>query len=693
MRPSCLNSLFRPVSNIVGIGPKLSKLVEKLCGPYMADVLFHLPSHINHRPFIESAYQIKEGTLSTIKVTIIEHRKPPRKSQPYKITGQWNNTEIELVFFNYHADYLTKKLSVGKTYYISGKLERYLSKISMLHPDYMSENLGEIPEFEPVYPLINGISGKVVAKAVSGVIRELEKLPEWLDEAFKKQQNFMDWKDAILAQHKPNSCNQIEWNSISRLRLVYDELLANQLALQLARFHHKKQKGIALNGIKKLEIEVFKNIPFELTNAQKRVIEEIEKDLTSTDKMTRLLQGDVGSGKTVVALMSLLKAVDSGHQGVLMAPTDILANQHLKSIEKMILNLPVKVALLTGREKGKKREVILKELAEGKIDILIGTHAVFTEDVVYNKLGLVIVDEQHKFGVMQRMALTKKQAGVNLLVMTATPIPRTLALTSYGDMDISLLDEKPANRQPIETKVISADKVLDVMQKLHQKIQNTEEKTQVYWVCPLVEESEKSDLMAAEKRYESLQEIFGKKAGLVHGKMKGQEKDAIMQAFSKGEIDVLVATTVIEVGVDVPSATIMVIEHAERFGLAALHQLRGRVGRGSKQSVCLLLYGKQISETGRARLKVMRESENGFVIAEEDLRLRGAGELLGSKQSGVPEFKMADIGLHSQLLKIASQDAKTILSIDPYLETERGKALRVLLYLFQKDSSVLTLKA
>ena len=465
------------------------------------------------------------------------------------------------------------------------------------------------------------------------------------------------------------------------------------MALFLARSHHKKQKGIQIKPIRSIANDVFSKLPFDLTGAQKRVIEEIRNDLLSEDKMIRLLQGDVGAGKTLVSLAALLMVCEGGFQGVLMAPTDILAGQHFNSFEKILQGTNIRIALLTGREKGKKRDKILEVLLSGEIDILIGTHAVFTEDVQYKNLALVVIDEQHKFGVQQRLQLTKKQKGVNLLVMTATPIPRTLALTSYGDMDISILDEKPKNRQPIETKVISVEKVFDVIEKLNMKIKTSEKRIQVYWVCPLVQESEKLDLMAAEKRFEELKEVFGDQVGMVHGKMKSAEKDLVMDRFKNAELSVLVSTTVIEVGVDVPAASVMVIEHSERFGLAGLHQLRGRVGRGSEKSVCLLLYGKQLSETGKARLKVMRESENGFVIAEEDLRLRGAGDLLGVKQSGLPQFKMADLSVHQHLLKTAAQDAKTILSIDPYLESERGKALRILLYLFQKDSEILTLKA
>lgn len=693
MRPSVLNNLFCPVSSITGIGPKLSALIEKNCGPYISDVLFSLPSGLLYRPYVEKKSQLIAGALATLLFEVVAHQKPAKRSQPYKVVGFFDGKEAELVFFNYHEKYLLDKLKVHEKYFISGKIEFFMGKVGILHPDFISKIKEDIPVFEPVYPLTAGLSGKVMSKTVKTVLGMIPDLPEWQDKEFMKKQGFSDWKTSLIKVHHPQKSSDLSFDDAFKMRLAYDELLANQLALFLARSHHKKQAGIKINPRTLVEKDVLAHLPFELTGAQKRVIEEIRCDLLSADKMIRLLQGDVGAGKTVVSLAALLMVYDAGYQGVLMAPTDILAGQHYLAFEKMLQQTTVRIALLTGREKGKKREKILKELASGEIDILIGTHAVFTEDVVYKNLALVVIDEQHKFGVQQRLQLTKKQKGVNLLVMTATPIPRTLALTSYGDMDISILDEKPKNRLPIETKVISVEKVFDVVEKLKNKIDSSEKQVQVYWVCPLVQESEKMDLMAAEKRFEELRDVFGDAVGIVHGKMKGAEKDAVMDRFKKGELSVLVSTTVIEVGVDVPSATVMVIEHAERFGLAGLHQLRGRVGRGAEKSVCLLLYGKQLSEIGRARLKVMRESENGFIIAEEDLRLRGAGDLLGVKQSGLPQFKMADLSVHHHLLKTAAQDAKTILTLDPHLESERGKALRVLLYLFQKDSEILTLKA
>ncbi len=693
MRPECLNGLFCQVSQINGVGPKLSKLIESLCGPHIVDVLFSLPSGVNYRPLYKNEFEIRLGQLGTIPFFVKKHIKPPKRNAPYKVQGSFNLADFELVFFNYHEEYLSKKLCVGKTYFVSGKIEKFIGKLGILHPDYIVSDIKEIPEYEAIYPLTAGLSGKVLSKSIRYALSKAPCLPEWQDEPFLKKQRFVDWKTSILKVHNPKTYEDLSFDSVFRKRLAYDELLANQLALFLARSHHKRQQGICFVKNTNYEEQVLQNLPFELTGAQQRVIQEIKNDLTSKDKMIRLLQGDVGSGKTVVALASLLMAVDAGYQGVIMAPTDILAQQHFLSFEKMLQRLDISVALLTGREKGKKRQLILDKLKSGEVDILVGTHAVFTLDVEYQKLGLVVIDEQHKFGVQQRLALTRKQKGVNLLVMTATPIPRTLALTTYGDMDISLLDEKPKNRIPIETKVISSEKVQEVMEKLFQKIKNSDEKIQVYWVCPLVQESEKMDLIAAEKRFESLKEIFQDRVGLVHGKMKGSEKDAVMEKFKSGNLDVLVSTTVIEVGVDVPTASVIVIEGAERFGLAGLHQLRGRVGRGGSKSICLLLHGKKLSETAIARLKVMRESENGFVIAEEDLRLRGAGELLGVRQSGMPVFKMADLTIHYHLLATAAQDAKTILTLDPNLQSERGKALRILLYLFQKETEILTLKA
>lgn len=691
MRPEILNFLFTDIERLNGIGPKLAGRIKSLCGSYMADLFWHLPSGVNYRPLIQN-FDKPTGTLGTICVEIDEHVAPQSRRHPYRVYGHTGTQCIELVFFNYHGDYLSKSLPVGQMRWISGKLERNGPLIKILHPDYIASHFSDIPEYETIYPLTAGVTSKILSKAIQNASRSLPDLPEWLDENWQKKEGFPSWKTAVLLAHHPKALSDLLPQSNVRRRLAYDELLANQLALRLARTKMKKKRGFVLQGDGRLQQKLLEKLPFELTNAQKRVITEIQSDASSDYKMIRLVQGDVGSGKTIVALMSLLNAVECGYQGVMMAPTDILARQHYASIQKYCEPLGVRVALLSGREKGKKRTLLLQDLAEGRIDILIGTHAVFVEDVTYYKLGLVVIDEQHKFGVEQRLALTQKQSGVDLLVMTATPIPRTLALAGYGDMDMSVLDEKPVGRQPIETKVMSGKMVNEIIEKLCHTI-NQNPKTQVYWVCPLVNESEKSDLTAAIERYEVLKKTFKDKVGLVHGKMKGAEKDAVMSDFIAGRLSVLVSTTVIEVGVDVPDATIMIIEHAERFGLAQLHQLRGRIGRGDRASTCLLLYGFGLSETAKKRLQVMRSTSDGFVIAEEDLKLRGAGEVLGTRQSGFDTFQMADLSEHGDLLITASKDAQMILNQDKDLSSKRGQALKILLYLFKKDVEIKTLKS
>jgi ATP-dependent DNA helicase RecG len=472
--------------------------------------------------------------------------------------------------------------------------------------------------------------------------------------------------------------------------LAYDELLANQLALALVRAHMKKQPGRPIEGTGELKQRVSRALPFELTNSQQEAVSEIAEDMSSASRMHRLLQGDVGSGKTVVALLSMLQAVESGAQAALLAPTEILARQHLATIEPLTEAAGVKVAILTGREKGKSREPILEGFASGDIGLAVGTHALFQEGVEFNDLALAVIDEQHRFGVHQRLALTSKGKAVDVLVMTATPIPRTLTLTAYGDMEVSRLIEKPAGRLPIDTRTVAIDRIDEVVLGVSRALN---EGTKIYWVCPLVEESEKIDLAAAEDRFAHLRAVFGERVGLVHGKMKGREKDAVMAAFADGSVDILVATTVIEVGVDVPDATIMIIEHAERFGLAQLHQLRGRIGRGSGKSTCILMFVENLTQTARKRLEILRETEDGFVIAEEDLRLRGAGELLGTRQSGLPEFRLADLAMHADLIATARDEAKLVLEMDPELESERGQQLRVLLYLFERDAAVQFLRS
>lgn len=693
MRPALLNYLFQDVTSLSGVGPKTAKFIRSLTGSHIVDLLFHLPTGLHYRPLLKSLDTIENGSLATLCFEVNQHIAPPTRKQPYRVIGVCGQQMVELVFFNYHKEYLAENLPIGSLRWVSGKLEWNMGKIQIMHPDYIASDLNKIPEFETVYPLTTGLSGKMLARTIHMALSRIPKLPEWLDGPFKKQHGFDDWDLSLRKAHYPKNAEDLSPLNPIRKRLAYDELLANQLALLLSRTKMKRKRGFVIKGSGHLKNELMKILPFDLTGAQKRVIQEIETDAASDYKMLRLLQGDVGAGKTIVALFALLNAVDAGCQGVLMAPTDILSRQHFATFQKFCDPLGIRIELLTGREKGKKRNLILEDLKNNKINILIGTHAVFVEDVAYHKLGLVVIDEQHKFGVQQRLALTNKEKGVDLLVMTATPIPRTLALTTYGDMDMSKLDEKPAGRKPIDTRVVSVSKLDQVIQKIYEATTQSVNRTQVYWVCPLVEESEKSDLVAVKKRYEELQDRFGDKVGLVHGKMKGPEKDAVMADFAAGKLSILVSTTVIEVGVDVKAASIMVIEHAERFGLSQLHQLRGRIGRGEAQSTCLLMYAGRLSEMAKERLKVMRETEDGFLIAEADLKLRGAGEVLGSRQSGLQEFQMADLSVHSDLLWTATQDAKTILAVDPDLESSRGQALKTLLYLFNKDSEIHTLKS
>ena len=600
-----------------------------------------------------------------------------------------------MIFFHAYGNYPAQVLPVGEKRFISGKVERFgpgNAQIQMLHPDYIvsETELDKIPEIECVYPLTAGLSGKILNKAVRIGIEKMPDLPDWQDPAMTKREGWPDFQSALKIIHCPQNEDDLKKIKAAKQRLAYDELLANQLALALVRRNMRRVAGRAIHGDGKIRKAVLDALPFSLTSAQIRVLKEINADMDSPLRMLRLVQGDVGSGKTMVALFAMLNAVEAGAQAALMAPTDILANQHFNSVSKIAAAAGVDVVLLTGRDKGKKRQEILNRIASGQAQIIIGTHALFSEDVVFKDLALTVVDEQHKFGVHQRLSLSEKGRSADMLVMTATPIPRTLALTYYGDMESSQIDELPPGRKPIATRVLPAARLDEVAAALNRALA---EGNKVYWVCPLVEESEKIDLAAAQERFEYLNRQFAGRVGLVHGKMKGPEKDAVMQKFAGNELDILVATTVIEVGVDVPSATVMVIEHAERFGLAQLHQLRGRIGRGEKSSTCLLLYANPLSQTAKARLTAMRETQDGFKIAEEDLTLRGAGEVLGTKQSGLQEFKIADLSVDRDLLTMARNDAKYIMNIDDSLSSERGKALRLLLYLFHKDEAVKTLNA
>ena len=692
MRPDILNPLFAPVSTLPGVGPRIAKAIEHCAGPLVVDLLWHLPSGLIDRRFSPTVAAAPAGVIATLKVRVDSHHKPATRRLPYKVRCSDDSGELTLVFFHAREKYLLEILPVGEIRVVSGRTERYGDEIQLVHPDHIAPEaeIESVQSVEPVYPLTAGLNLKPLQKSIQAVLARTPELPEWCDAAYLARQGWPAWNDALTAAHNPDSEADLEPDTKVRERLAYDELLANQMALALLRASLQRTAGREIKGDGRLRDIVGTRLPFSLTVSQTTAIAEIEADLQQPHRMLRLLQGDVGSGKTVVALFAMLIAVEAGMQAALMAPTELLARQHYATLESLLAESGVTAALVTGRGKKTERQAVLQRLAAGDIDIAVGTHALFQSGVDFADLAVAVVDEQHRFGVHQRMTLAAKGKGVDVLVMTATPIPRTLMLTAYGDLQNSRLHEKPAGRAAIETRVLPINRLDEIVAGIRRAV---DAGARVYWVCPMVEESEAIDLAAVEERHAQLNNLFGARVGLVHGRMKSNEKDAVMSAFASGDIDVLVATTVIEVGIDVPDATIMVVEHAERFGLAQLHQLRGRIGRSDKAANCLLLYAPPLGETARARLEIMRETDDGFRIAEEDLKLRGAGELLGTRQSGLPELRLADLARHGELLATARDDARLILERDPELKTERSQALRVLLYLFERDAAARYLRS
>ena len=692
MRPQALTPLFAHVTSLPGIGPRLGTLVEKLAGPLVVDLLWHLPAGVIDRRNAPDVAQARGGEVATLTVNVDEHLVPHSSRQPYKIWCSDESGRICLTYFNGREDYLKKLLPPGETRVVSGKVEIYQGEVQMTHPDHvvpLAERDG-ILRVEPVYGLTAGLTQRPVQKAIAAAVERSPGLREWQDAAFHKKQGWSDWKSAVARVHAPEEPGDLSPSHPAHARLAFDELLASQLAIALVRHHNRTLAGHATRGDGRLRTAALASLGFELTTSQTQAIAEIADDLGKEERMVRLLQGDVGSGKTLVALLAMLICVEAGAQAAMMAPTELLARQHFATIAPLAEAAGVKIALLTGRDGQRQKKQTLQGLADGTIQLVVGTHALVQEDVEFADLALAVVDEQHRFGVHQRMALSSKGHAVDLLVMTATPIPRTLMLAAYGDLDVSKLTEKPKGRQPIDTRTIPLERIGEVAQGIGRQIAAG---ARVYWVCPLIEESEEIDLANVTERFQLLNDRFPGKVGLLHGRLKGAEREATMAAFADGRLSILVATTVIEVGVDVPAATVMVIEHAERFGLAQLHQLRGRVGRGSAKSTCLLLYALPLGETAKARLAIMRETEDGFRIAEEDLKLRGAGELLGTRQSGLPDMRLADLAIHNELLEAARDDARLVIARDPDLQTERGTALRALLYLFRRDDAVRTLRA
>ena len=687
-RPDILFPLFTALTTLDGVGPKTAKLLARMEIEKPVELVLTLPSSGVDRRLRGSIREARLPDVVTVEVEVGLHQAPATRGRPYRIHVRDALTEFQLVYFHPHADWLRRNLPAGSRRIVSGRVELFDGIAQMVHPDHvLSPGEAEgLPAFEPVYPLTQGLSLRSMTRAVQDALTRTSALPEWIEPSLKRRRGWPDWQPALLAAHAPRAPADLAPGTPARERLAYDELLAHQVTLAIARARMKRAKGFATRGDGRLRARVLAALPYAPTRAQERAVAEIAADMASADRMNRLLQGDVGAGKTLVALLAMLAAVEAGGQAALMAPTEILARQHLLSLEPLAVAAGVRLDILTGRDKGSERAAKIAALAAGEIAILVGTHALFQKDVAFHDLRLAVVDEQHRFGVRQRMDLGAKGRAADILVMTATPIPRSLALAQYGDMDLSVLDEKPAGRKPVETALVSSGRTAEVVDHLRRAIA---EGRQAYWVCPLVGESETAEMTAAVERFERLTLALGPGiAGLVHGQMPPREKDAAMADFVAGRTRLLVATTVIEVGVNVPNATIMVIEGAQAFGLAQLHQLRGRVGRGAASSTCLLLYDPPLGEAARARLEILRATEDGFRIAEEDLALRGAGDLLGVQQSGLPRFRIADLETQADLMAVAQDDSRLLLAQDPDLTGPRGAAMRVLLHLMERDKAI-----
>ena len=687
-RPTEIFGLFAATTVLPGVGPKLAGILEKRIGAHVIDLLRHLPVGLIDRRARPALDDVVDGSTATFEILVVKHdRPPPGTRRPWRVITENETGRLEIIFFHARDDYVARALPTGERRLVSGRVEIRQGRVQMAHPDHIVDphHSGEMPLIEPTYPLTAGLTPKPLRRAIAGALKRVPDLPEWIPAALIESRGWPDFATATRRVHEPETADDILPLAPARSRLAFDELLANQLALALVRHAASDaMPGRSFAGTGELTKALRTHLPFELTGAQTRAIDDIRANQSSDMRMLRMLQGDVGSGKTLVALFAMLHAVESGAQAALLAPTEILARQHHATISRFLAPLGIEAHLLLGQGRASGRKAVLTGLADGTAKIVIGTHALISENVTYHDLGLAVVDEQHRFGVRQRILLGQKGNGVDVIVMTATPIPRSLAMTAYGDLEQSRLDEKPAGRLPIETRALPLDRLSDVVARLRAALAAGR---RAYWICPLVEESEKLDVAAAEERFAALANALpGIGVALAHGKMKAAERDAAMQGFRDGSSQLLVATTVVEVGVDVPEASVIIIEHAERFGLAQLHQLRGRVGRSDTASSCLLLYQAPLSETATARLAVMRETNDGFVIAERDLELRGPGEFLGQRQSGVPEFALADLAAHQDLLPLARETASGM--IGPDRKPINRAQCDLLLSLFERDSAV-----
>ena len=684
MRPKILYKLFSNLETIKGIGPKNAKLIERLCGKYLLDLILHRPIAYIDRRNSPKIKDLSNNSIVTLILKVDGHTPSFNKRMPYKITCSDDTGQLNIVYFNLRGPYLKKMFPIGSKKVVSGKVEEFNGIFQMTHPQHIADesNLDSVKKIECVYPLTAGISSKIIQKSINSSLAIIDDLPEWIPNDYLQKNNWTSWKKSIYEMHNPNELKE-DKEDIYLNRLVFDELLSQQLTVRLIKNKISKLKGNTIKPNGSLLEQLKSHLSFELTDDQNQAIKEISKDQSSPNKMLRLIQGDVGSGKTIVALHSMIQCAENSKKSILMAPTEILAEQHYNTIKLFAEKLKLSCALITASNKKNHNY---------ESDILIGTHALFQDKVSIDNIGLIVIDEQHRFGVHQRILLNEKAGNeCDILLMTATPIPRTLELASYGDMDITKIVQKPKNRKPIITKSINLNKIESLKEALTKKLKQQEK---IYWVCPLVDESDKMDLQSVNQRVLDIQKYYKDfNVEMVHGQMKQEEKNKIMDNFKSFKTQILVATSVIEVGIDDPDATVIIIENSERFGLSQLHQLRGRVGRGTKQSTCILLFDGPLTENAKKRINVMKETNDGFKIAEEDLSIRGAGEILGTRQSGLPNFRLTDLNVHKSLMTQAREMAIKIVDKDPELSSDQGKCLRLLLHLFNNQVAIDYLKS